>query len=1302
MKTINHENYELIQHEKSQIDSIENQINPNLIYFKKDKSGLEGLRLYGFTYDNFLKLFKLTNFNYKYEYLTFNNKRKIYFDYDKCSVTYDDIMRIVNNFINFMKSRFNYIKPLKYRIQVSIEPDEPIPTTFNSFHLIFNLYCDNSQEVKFIVSEFLNQETYLSSKKDGLLDISVYSRNRAFRAVNQSKGTYDNKTKKMRTDVFLPIDKINGKVKIIQVSKLDFVTFIDNKTPKISVEIPEDKQEKFLHEYSKTNFKYICNEIEKGFSYLKKTKECEYFNKYKWYSILSLIESIILLAGTDNILDEPLMIEFLNKSRVKNDKINYDTDEYEMLNKQKIINYMNNKTIITNNNPEFAKILSNNEIEFIFDKIGYDANNFYTFKIEILTHNTLKYYNLPNTLGYLYYIINNKNVTLGCYILNTKTLLLPNNLSYNYNIEIINNTTTDHDYSINIENYDDIPFENSTDSTFIQGPTGSGKSYCCLNKQFLLRYNQLEDNDRILFICDQTTMVYKQVQDLNEILKSNGIFDETIVYSYQDNDKLKYKAKIHVICEDSIYKFTGYNYRFVFADEFKNIFTRLISIKIKSKECIATLIDKLNSCDNFHLYDADADQYIYTFLENIIIDSNKFPKFYSLKNFKQSNYNIEFITEEEQIQIIHECLTTDKNITISTGSKNYGENLKLLLDKKYPDKKIIFIDKDGATDNLKHTLNKKKELIQNTDSWSNYDVIIYTPTIVTGISYNIKGHFFKHFHFISKSLEKGANSVANSQMIGRTRNLITGNTYICIIDNSILSLNCNFEYHNTFFNTEININSITNNHIDIDNGIDILLQNASNKIDLQSYNKGYNDCLKIMKSIEFINGADDFLNKINKTREKSDSKQYIFNLLLTLKNWGYNINFNYYNNETMNQLFNIEPEKSIKKKLEFEIEDLNIYSDEVKTDFLEIHQIDKSNNILSTEYKYFYEYYKPFTVENSLKLINLNHEAEHIFNMLFNKFNLYNIELFLTDIPCDYTIGENDLLSKKFNHLDLYYKQQKYFILRKFGYDIPIYNENRYIFDKYFIENDLLTDDSIYKNYQKISYLKWFITGNEGIIFNIFEKSITNNILINNNIDFSNNSKLNIFVNKFFGLYVTFKILKILNIDAKMIDDLITGNELSFEKINFEPKIIQFINKPFIQNYYKFIISISNNRIKWIEKPFELMSKICKFSFEKLNLTINFNKNTELNKTKNQFINIKCNDIYRYYDNVYDDELMIYPRIKKLEQNDKSNLIKNLDFIHNEIELQNILNTIECIKLSKNSLPIIYNDYVDYVGPEDC
>jgi hypothetical protein len=136
--------------------------------------------------------------------------------------------------------------------------------------------------------------------------------------------------------------------------------------------------------------------------------------------------------------------------------------------------------------------------------------------------------------------------------------------------------------------------------------------------------------------------------------------------------------------------------------------------------------------------------------------------YHSFSHLKCDFYN----DKTALINKLYEMLSAGKNIVIPTNSKKLANNLYATSTKKFPKLKVLKMDSDSDyTDVTK---------------WDEYNVVIYTPKIVAGVSFD-KLHFHSVVAFF---INNSSNAEPSSQMLFRVRHLIDNNMFIHTPSNS--------------------------------------------------------------------------------------------------------------------------------------------------------------------------------------------------------------------------------------------------------------------------------------------------------------------------------------------------------------------------------------------------------------------------------------------------------------------------------------------------------------------------------------
>jgi hypothetical protein len=128
------------------------------------------------------------------------------------------------------------------------------------------------------------------------------------------------------------------------------------------------------------------------------------------------------------------------------------------------------------------------------------------------------------------------------------------------------------------------------------------------------------------------------------------------------------------------------------------------------------------------------------------------------KNQTDKKVNIFFDTGDVIEDIIQQLLK-GKNIIVAYNSKNKGESLKNLVEKKVQGCKILLINSEERRQNQE---------ICNVENWDKYQLIIHTSCISSGSSFT-KDHFYRQYTFIDCRCV--ANSTDIVQSIFRSRRL---------------------------------------------------------------------------------------------------------------------------------------------------------------------------------------------------------------------------------------------------------------------------------------------------------------------------------------------------------------------------------------------------------------------------------------------------------------------------------------------------------------------------------------------------
>jgi hypothetical protein len=116
-------------------------------------------------------------------------------------------------------------------------------------------------------------------------------------------------------------------------------------------------------------------------------------------------------------------------------------------------------------------------------------------------------------------------------------------------------------------------------------------------------------------------------------------------------------------------------------------------------------------------------------------------------------------------------LEANKKLVVAMASNSKAKDLDKKLRDSYPDKKVLLIHRETTDED------KKNLLLKVNDEWIKYDVIIYTPSVCMGVSFDITGHFDYIFAY---GCHESLGAQEWCQMIHRVRSPINKEIFIAI------------------------------------------------------------------------------------------------------------------------------------------------------------------------------------------------------------------------------------------------------------------------------------------------------------------------------------------------------------------------------------------------------------------------------------------------------------------------------------------------------------------------------------------
>lgn len=214
-------------------------------------------------------------------------------------------------------------------------------------------------------------------------------------------------------------------------------------------------------------------------------------------------------------------------------------------------------------------------------------------------------------------------------------------------------------------------------------------------------------------------------------------------------------------------------------DECESIFEQFDSGLLKSFSMAwATFEWLLRYSKHVIVMDANLSDRTYRLLKRIRIDHHNAVSpapwniFYHCDRFRNASGDTYYLTSDRNkwYWSLHQGLKSGAKIAVPSSSLTEAELVKMDLEGRFPAMKI------GMYSSKTSTAQKKEHFNNVHEYWSQYDILIYTPTVTAGISYE-KVHFSKIFAYFT---DKACNAETCQQMLGRVRNVTDKEFYICV------------------------------------------------------------------------------------------------------------------------------------------------------------------------------------------------------------------------------------------------------------------------------------------------------------------------------------------------------------------------------------------------------------------------------------------------------------------------------------------------------------------------------------------
>jgi len=288
-----------------------------------------------------------------------------------------------------------------------------------------------------------------------------------------------------------------------------------------------------------------------------------------------------------------------------------------------------------------------------------------------------------------------------------------------------------------IQYFDDLLINNKHKSINIKSPYGSSKTQ--LIHKVIEQYNP----KKILWLSFRKTLsddIMKNFKDLNFVDYRFGRLDsDRLIIQLESLLKLEdFEEEEEDETTGEVYKII-HKYDLIMMDEIESLLNQFNSeatFSGKARRTFEYLEQLLKKTDNIISLDGDLGQRSYHFL-------NHFDKCLNIENLNKRNDKTLYFTNQqnEYDNEMFKLLDEDKKIAIASMTVDKCNHYYELLKIKYPNKNIgIYTGRDNSN---------RKDLKNVNEEWLKRDIVIYSPTITAGVSFDIEKHFYKIFAVIS-------------------------------------------------------------------------------------------------------------------------------------------------------------------------------------------------------------------------------------------------------------------------------------------------------------------------------------------------------------------------------------------------------------------------------------------------------------------------------------------------------------------------------------------------------------------------
>ena len=257
----------------------------------------------------------------------------------------------------------------------------------------------------------------------------------------------------------------------------------------------------------------------------------------------------------------------------------------------------------------------------------------------------------------------------------------------------------------------------------------------------------IDENKKVLIYTENNSLNNEVYNDFKyNIFKDK----ENCVYHHLEK-KHNDKYNLYITSLESSHQIKKYDFDLIVMDEYESLINHLESSTFTDEnftgyDCLELMIKKMEKCKKIYCLDADlTNERLQPLIKRLKLEDNEVLLYKSNWNKWRDTYKYN-LTQDDEIGTINQILEDMKNNKkVGIGFMNVKRARKVmeLIKTLYPNKNILSIWRDEK----KYHINGKTRLLTGKESKKSIneminekdiDVWIYSPSVMTGLSYNIE------------------------------------------------------------------------------------------------------------------------------------------------------------------------------------------------------------------------------------------------------------------------------------------------------------------------------------------------------------------------------------------------------------------------------------------------------------------------------------------------------------------------------------------------------------------------------------